>query len=109
MSRKYSNTNPPYLEEAAAHFIRESGIQHLLIDLPMWTKKRIEGKLWLTKLLECYRREGFKCGCKNKRNDNRVDFFVEEKILDGSYLLNLTIASFENDASPSKPVLYALV
>jgi hypothetical protein len=32
MSRKYSNTNPPYLEEAAAHFIRESGIQHLLID-----------------------------------------------------------------------------
>jgi hypothetical protein len=35
--------------------------------------------------------------------------FVEEKVLDGSYLLNLTIASFENDASPSKPVLYALV
>src|SRR6187402_1615830 len=32
LSRKYSNTNPPYIEEAGATFIRESGIRHLLID-----------------------------------------------------------------------------
>jgi hypothetical protein len=36
---KYSNTNPPYLEEDAARFIRESGIKHLLIDLPVSIKK----------------------------------------------------------------------
>ena len=30
-------------------------------------------------------------------------------VSDGSYLLNLQInASFENDASPSKPILYSL-
>jgi hypothetical protein len=34
--------------------------------------------------------------------------FVPDAIQDGTYLLNLQIASFENDASPSKPVLYAL-
>ena len=28
----YSNTNPPYLSEESAIFIREKGIQHLLID-----------------------------------------------------------------------------
>jgi hypothetical protein len=28
---------------------------------------------------------------------------------DGTYLLNIQIASFENDASPSKPVLYAVI
>ena len=33
--------------------------------------------------------------------------FVPHTVSDGSYLLNLQIASFENDASPSKPVLYA--
>ncbi|MNE18352.1 hypothetical protein D3C80_1113840 [compost metagenome] len=32
--------------------------------------------------------------------------FVADEVQDGSYLLNLQIASFENDASPSKPILY---
>ena len=41
----YSNTNPPYLEEAAAIYIREKGIQHLLIDLPSVDKEHDEGKL----------------------------------------------------------------
>jgi hypothetical protein len=30
-------------------------------------------------------------------------------VKDGAYLLNLQIASFENDASPSKPILYAVL
>jgi hypothetical protein len=34
--------------------------------------------------------------------------YVNEEIQDGSYLLNLQFASFENDASPSKPVLYKI-
>ena len=34
--------------------------------------------------------------------------YVDNSISDGSYFLNLQIASFENDASPSKPVLYSL-
>jgi hypothetical protein len=33
------------LEEAAAGFIRECGIQHLLIDLPSVDKEKDEGKL----------------------------------------------------------------
>ena len=35
--------------------------------------------------------------------------FVSDQILDGDYLLNLQMASFENDASPSKPVLYQIL
>jgi kynurenine formamidase len=38
---KYSNTNPPYLEEDAARFIRESGIKHS-IDLPSVDKENDE-------------------------------------------------------------------
>jgi hypothetical protein len=34
--------------------------------------------------------------------------YVEDAISDGSYILNLQIASFENDASPSKPILYKI-
>ena len=44
-SQHYSNTNPPFLSEEAAIFIREIGIQHLLIDLPSVDKEKDDGKL----------------------------------------------------------------
>ena len=34
--------------------------------------------------------------------------YVDEKVKDGSYILNLQFASFENDASPSKPILFKI-
>lgn len=107
-AQKYSNTNPPYLAEDAALFIRESGIKHLLIDLPSVDKEHDEGKLlahkafWKVKDID------------NLNADARLDctitemIFVPDEVEDGSYLLNLQIASFENDASPSKPVLYKI-
>ncbi|TRX39492.1 cyclase family protein [Flavobacterium restrictum] len=105
---KYSNTNPPYLSEDAALFIREMGIQHLLIDLPSVDKERDEGKLLVHKAFWNVK------NIENLNDDARLDctitemIFVANTILDGSYVLNLQIASFENDASPSKPLLYNL-
>lgn len=108
-SKKYSHSNPPFLSEAAAVFIREAGIQHLLIDLPSIDKEKDDGKLLAHKAFW------------NVKNTQRLNpdarltstitelIYVPESIVDGSYLLNLQIASFENDASPSKPVLYAFI
>ena len=105
---KYSNTNPPYLDEAAARFIRESGIQHLLIDLPSVDKEHDDGRLLAHKAF-------WNVTNVNDLNaDARLDctitemIFVSNEVKDGSYLLNLQIASFENDASPSKPILYKI-
>ena len=108
-SLKYSNTNPPYLEEDAARFIRESGIQHLLIDLPSVDKEKDEGKLLAHKAFWNV------TDVNTLNSDARVEatitemIYVPDAIPDGSYLLNLQIASFENDASPSKPVLYSML
>lgn len=107
--KNYSNTNPAYLSEEAALFIASLGIQHLLIDLPSVDKEVDEGKLVAHKAF---------WNVKNvdKVNDDaRFDatitelVFVEDVIKDGSYILNLQIASFENDASPSKPILYKVL
>jgi kynurenine formamidase len=50
VSRKTFHTNPPYLAQEAALFLHESGIQHLLIDLPSVDKeKRMKGNYWRTK------------------------------------------------------------
>lgn len=109
ISKKYSNTNWAYLLEEATTFIRESEIQHLLIDLPSVDKEHDEGKLLAHKAF---------WNVKNVNilnNDARMHctitelIFVSDTILDGSYMLNLQIASFENDASPSKPVLYKIL
>jgi kynurenine formamidase len=106
--QKYSHTNPPYLQEEATVFIRENGIKHLLIDLPSVDKEVDNGKLLAHKAF---------WNVKNTTNlnpDARLDctitemIFVSDVISDGSYFLNLQIASFVNDASPSKPILFDL-
>lgn len=108
-SKNYSHSNPPYLEEAAATFIRESGIKHLLIDLPSVDREEDEGKLLAHKAFWNVK------DIKNLNSDARLDctitemIYVSDEIKDGSYLLNLQIASFENDASPSKPVLFKIL
>ena len=107
--KNYSKTNPPYLLEEVATFIRESGIKHLLIDLPSVDREEDEGKLLAHKAFWNVK------DVNNLNADARLDctitemIFVDENIKDGSYILNLQIASFENDASPSKPVLYSIV
>ncbi|MFD2601778.1 cyclase family protein [Flavobacterium suzhouense] len=107
-SKNYSNTNPPYLEEAAATFIRECGIKHLLIDMPSVDRENDEGRLVSHKAFWNVK------DINNLNADARHDatitemIYVNDEVKDGSYLLNLQIASFENDASPSKPVLYKL-
>ena len=106
--KNYSKTNPPYLSEEAAEFIRDIGIQHLLIDLPSVDREEDDGKLvahkafWNVKNVD------------ELNSDARLHctitemIFVSDAIKDGSYILNLQIASFENDASPSKPILYQI-
>ena len=101
-SKKYSHTNPPYLEEAAAKYIRECGVEHLLVDLPSVDKEKDEGKLLAHKAFWNYP--------KNTRFEATITelVYVPSKVEDGTYFLNLQPASFENDAAPSKPVLYKI-
>lgn len=102
-TKNYSYTNWPYLLGEAAAYIRECGIQHLLIDLPSVDKEKDEGQLSAHKAFWNYP--------ENTRHQATITemIFVDKTICDGAYLLNLQIASFENDASPSKPVLYQIV
>ncbi len=107
-NKNYSRTNPPYLSEEASIFIRESGIKHLLIDLPSVDREEDEGKLLAHKAFWNVK------NVNNLNTDARLDctitemIYVNDEVQDGSYMLNLQIASFENDASPSKPVLYSI-
>ncbi|MBA3900231.1 MAG: cyclase family protein [Bacteroidetes bacterium] len=102
LEKNYSNTNPPYLQAEAAELIHKKGFEHLLIDLPSVDRESDEGKLASHHIFWQYP--------ENPLLSRTITemIFVPDEIPDGEYLLNLQIASFENDASPSKPVLYKL-
>lgn len=101
-NRQYSNSNPPYLLEEAAAYLRDKGIDHLLIDLPSIDKEKDNGVLashnafWNTQ------------GTMRTGATITEFIFVDNAIADGTYVLNLQVAPFENDASPSRPVLYKI-
>lgn len=107
--KNYSNTNPPYFEEAAALFLRELGIMHLLTDLPSVDKEKDDGMLLCHKAFWNVKDvNSLNADARHQATITEM-IFVADEVTDGSYLLNLQIASFENDASPSKPVLYKLL
>jgi len=102
LQRNYSGNNPPYLHHEFAAFLVKIGVKHLLVDLPSVDREEDEGRLLFHKTFWQYP--------DNIRKDATITelIFVPDDVIDGTYLLNLQIASFELDASPSKPVLYAL-
>ncbi len=101
-SKKYSNTNPPYLLKEAVAFLASKEVMHLLVDLPSVDKEKDGGALMAHNAF--WRTEG------EPRLDATITEFiyVDNNIGDGCYFLNLQIAPFENDASPSRPVLYKI-
>ena len=103
MDMQYSGTNPPYLTKDAMKLIVALEIKHLLIDLPSVDKEKDEGKVVCHHIFWDYP--------ENPQIQKTITelIYVANDVLDGTYLLNLQIASFENDATPSKPVLYRLV
>jgi len=103
LTRRYSGENPPYLLESAAAFINNQGIQHLLIDLPSIDKEKDGGQLSAHKAF---------WGLPDKpRSEATITEFiyVQNRVEDGSYFLNLQVAPFVNNAAPSKPILYKTI
>ncbi|MCF7559943.1 cyclase family protein [Sabulilitoribacter multivorans] len=103
LTKQYSHTNPTYLLKEAAVYLREKEIKHLLIDLPSVDKEKDECQLlshnafWNTK--------------GKIRFDATITelIFVPNTVEDGTYFINIQIAPFENDAAPSKPILYKII
>lgn len=100
--KNYSNTNPTYLHHEAATWLREKRVEQLLIDTPSVDREEDGGALLAHRAFWNYP--------SNPRKNAFITelIFVPDYVEDGLYLLHLSFAAFENDASPSKPILYAL-
>lgn len=99
----YSNTNPPYLEESIVAVLEQHKVQHLLVDLPSVDKEDDGGVTAV--------HHGFFGVPDHPHHHKTITelIFVPNHAKDGKYLLNLQFPPFENDAAPSRPVLYELM
>jgi len=102
LSRTYSDSNPPYFHVDAIQWLVAQGIEHLLVDLPSIDREVDNGVLAGHHAFWQYPN-------KPRMSCTITEFiYVPNNVLDGLYLLNLQVAAFENDAAPSRPVLFPL-
>ena len=101
--KNYSNTNPAYINEEATKFIVEKGVEHLLFDTPSVDREEDGGALLAHKAFWEHPQN------TNVHRTITELIYVPNSIFDGPYLLNLQVAAFENDAAPSRPVLYRII
>ncbi len=102
ISMNYSASNPPYLDVETIKFFNDNGIKHLLIDLPSVDRESDGGELLFHHAF---------WGVPNNLNFERTItelIYVDVNIQDGNYILELQTAPFENDATPSRPILYKI-
>jgi arylformamidase len=101
-TRQYSGTNPPYLEAALATHLAASGVKHLLIDLPSLDREEDGG------ILKAHHQ--FWLYPEATRTDCTITelIYVPDYVPDGLYMLQMQVLNLAMDASPSRPVLYAL-
>lgn len=99
-SLNYSATNPPYFDVDCVAYLDEIGVKHLLVDLPSVDREEDGGLLLF--------HHAFWQVPENPQHDKTITEFVyvDDAVKDGNYVLELQMAAFENDASPSRPVLY---
>jgi arylformamidase len=102
MQRQYSGTNFPYLTIGAMQRIVDAGVQHLLIDLPSVDREEDGGALAAHHL--------FWNVPANPNFQKTITelIYVPNEIVDGTYVLNLQVSNFANDAAPSRPMLFGL-
>lgn len=106
LARVYSASNTPFLSTEATRLIVEYGFRHLIVDIPSIDRMSDAGNLSNHHLFW-----NVKPGSRRIHMDSRISStitelaYVPSGVADGRYVLNLQIAPFAADASPSRPIL----
>lgn len=110
LSKIYLEEIPPFFSTEAIRYIGEIGINHLLVDLPSIDRIFDEGKLSNHRMFWAIEQGAFETNEKSLIYNTITELiYVPNEIEDGTYLLNLQIAPFVSDASPSRPVLFEIL
>jgi arylformamidase len=108
-TRAYDPVSTAFFTTEAIEYINQLGIEHLLVDLPSLDRTYDEGLLTNHHIFWGIEEGTHDCDEMNLSTKTITEMiFVPNIVKDGKYLLNLQIASFSSDASPSRPIIFAL-
>lgn len=109
-ARQYRDEIPPYFTREAMEYMVEMGVRHLLVDTPSVDRLFDEGRLSNHRTFWKVDQESFELSEAARRDCTITELiYVPNEVSDGRYLLNLQIAPFVSDASPSRPILFRLI
>jgi kynurenine formamidase len=110
MKRRYDDsTPPPYLTQAAVELVVARRIEHLLLDLPSLDRTHDAGHLHGHRLFWGMPAGGRSISQARRPRATVTEMvFVPDDVTDGPYLLDLQLAPFVADATPSRPLLFPL-
>ena len=103
------NNQPPFFTHQAMSWLAQSGIKHLLVDMPSIDKMYDDGQLSNHHIY--WRVEPNSRLLNDKSRPDRTItemIYIENSVADGLYCLNLQLPAFDLDAAPSRPILYPL-
>jgi len=107
LTRSYVDKIPPYFTNPAIAYVVELGIKHLLVDTPSIDRIFDGGKLANHRRFWNVEPGSFEINAGTRRNSTITELiYVPNEVEDGEYVLNLQIAPFAADASPSRPVIF---
>ena len=110
LARTYLDVIPPFFSLEAMRFIRDLDVRHLLVDLPSIDRIYDEGKLANHRIFWNVEPGAVETNERSLMNGTITELiYAANEIADGTYLLNLQIAPFASDASPSRPRLYKVI
>lgn len=110
LSQTYLEKIPPFFSTEAMQFIAELKIRHLLVDMPSIDRIFDARKLSNHRIFWNVEQGAFEISEASLIHKTITELiYVPNEIEDGNYLLNLQIAPFEADASPSRPILFKLL
>jgi arylformamidase len=109
-TRDYTHQSAAYLSLAAAQWLVERGIEHLVLDVPSADRADDEGQLGAHRVFF-----GLEPGATALATAQRPYCtitelaYVPDALPDGPWLMQLQIPALAGDALPSRPLLYRLL
>lgn len=108
--RDYQADPAPYVSVEGIGLLVEIGCRHLLVDVASIDRADDQGMMTIHRKWFC-----LPAGTSDVAPGSRVDrtvtemIFVDDHVADGAYLLDLQVAPFVSDASPSRPILFPII
>ncbi|MEN9699475.1 MAG: hypothetical protein RLZZ301_673 [Bacteroidota bacterium] len=98
----YSGSNPCYVDVHVVDLLDQLETRHLLIDTPSVDREEDGGAL-------AFHHAFWKVpSAPDPKRTITELIYADSSVPDGNYVLELQVAHFVNDASPSRPLLYAI-